>query len=59
MNGDALFFVWKPLAGKTWPVESMGDDDVVEVRCVLFPVARIGGILNEGKGRTMFCIPKT
>ena len=29
--------VWKPLAGQTWPVQSVCDDDVVKVGRILFP----------------------
>jgi hypothetical protein len=34
---DVLFFVWEPLACQAWPVEGMGDNQVVEVWRVLFP----------------------
>lgn len=33
----ALFFIGKPLTSKTWPVEGMGDHEIVEIWSVLLP----------------------
>ena len=59
---DVRFFVRKPLACQTWPVEGMSNDNVVEIWRILLPTMGVNDSASTAIActmlHTMFCIPK-
>jgi len=60
-GGHSRFLVREPLARQSWPVQSVGDDQIIQVGSILLP--RVGaGVIHLGGSalsdvRTMSCIP--
>lgn len=57
------FLVREPLARQGWPIQSMRDNQIIQIGCVLLPI--VGVLVIHGRcsappvARTMSCIPVT